>query len=70
MWQCRCGSHVFWLYSTGIACCAECEMDALAMNGYWHVPAADQPPGEVVAFTRAAGESAFCATAETAAPTV
>jgi hypothetical protein len=53
VWRCLCGSHAFWLYSSGIACCTECEADAVAMTGYWHLPAHEanqQLQAEIVTF--------------------
>jgi hypothetical protein len=38
VWQCRCGSYTFWLYSTGSAYCADCKEEAVTMNGYWQIP--------------------------------
>jgi hypothetical protein len=55
VWQCACGCYTFWLYSSGIACCTDCEADAVAMTGFWHLPsetANQQPKAEIVPFER------------------
>lgn len=41
VWQCRCGSYAFWLYSDGSVTCLDCKQEARTMHGYWRVPALD-----------------------------
>src|SRR5690606_9947802 len=41
VWQCRCGSYAFWLYSDGSVTCLDCKQEARTMHGYWRVPAPD-----------------------------
>lgn len=41
VWQCRCGSYAFWLYSDGSVVCLDCKQEARTMHGYWRVPAPD-----------------------------
>jgi hypothetical protein len=43
VWQCRCGSYTFWLYSTGAAYCSSCREEAHSMQGYWCLPEKAQP---------------------------
>jgi hypothetical protein len=38
VWQCKCGSHAFWLYSDGSVNCADCGREAISMHGYWKTP--------------------------------
>jgi hypothetical protein len=38
VWQCRCGSFTFWLYSSGSAYCSECREEAVSMLGAWEIP--------------------------------
>ena len=43
VWQCRCGSFTFWLYSTGRAYCTECRQEAVSRFGCWEIPEKPQP---------------------------
>lgn len=44
VWQCKCGSHTFWLYSDGTAYCSKCQQEAVEMRGHWKLP--DFPKSE------------------------
>jgi hypothetical protein len=57
VWQCRCGCHTFWLYSTGAAYCSECRQEAASMNGVWDIPERAESEGQIIPFARNPSES-------------
>lgn len=62
VWQCRCGSYTFWLYSTGVVYCSDCRKEAVTMNGYWQIPERSgnptQPTADIIPLEQNMKESA------------